>query len=76
MHRQQQGHHQLNRHGHHEGGDDDGDGRTSRHGCGECRRVSLELGAAFETEQSQPCPNEPLCSPVNVGLKEAVGRTQ
>ena len=59
VHGQQQGHHQLDRHGHHEGGNDDGDGRTSRHGCGECRQVSSELEAAFETEQCQPCPNEP-----------------
>ena len=31
VHGQEQGHHQLDRHGHEEGGDDDGDGGTGGH---------------------------------------------
>ena len=31
VHGQEQGHHELDRHGHEEGGDDDGDGGTGGH---------------------------------------------
>ena len=42
VHGQEQGHHQLDRHGHEEGGDDDGDGGTGGHrltGSGQVGRV-------------------------------------
>ena len=65
VHGQQQGHHQLDHHGHHEGGDDDRDGRTSRHGFrenGRVRRIEQLLKLRGSLARQEACPYHPFVS--------------
>ena len=62
VHGQEQGHHQLDRHGHEEGGHDDGDGGTGGHRLADSGQVGRFRAIGYLCL----CPHRPLDSLVNV----------